>query len=159
MVENPFVYGCSFKRIIAPKFARMEVNQDTSGNRGKQGVIANCENLEELEVGTITTLSGTLVRDCPKLIKIVIGQDTAISLNLKWWEPDETVLDGGTNQDTFLQNFRDHIALRLTDQGSGLTLTLSQAVRNAIHAAESTYGIEDIIVNQKHWTLSPAPSA
>ena len=93
--------------------------------------------------------------NCPKLVDIEFGNlggKANCSINLAGWNPT----DKGT---TFLQNFRDHIALRLTDQGSGLTLTLSQAVRNAIHAAEATYGIEDIIVNQKHWTLSPAPSA
>ena len=88
----------------------------------------------------------------PSLIDLELGQGVDVNTNLSGWNPT----DKGT---TFLQNFRDHIALRLTDQGSGKTLTLSQAVRNAIHAAESTYGIEDIIVNQKHWTLSPAPSA
>ena len=92
------------------------------------------------------------------LVDFEIGAGTAISLHLNWWKPTNVLADADKTA-TFLQNFRDHIALRLTDQGSGLTLTLSQAVRNAIHAAESTYGIEDIIVNQKHWTLSPAPSA
>jgi hypothetical protein len=73
------------------------------------------------------------------------------SLNISAYNPT----DKGT---TFLQNFREHIALRLTANGSGKTLTLSQAVRNAIHAAESTYGIENIIVTQKGWTISPAPN-
>ena len=113
----------------------------------------------------------------PRLIDFEVGADglggLAISLDTSsWWNPtyvlstnptgNDLVPSGSTcqtNLEQFLVNFRDHIALRLTDQGSGLTLTLSQAVRNAIHAAESTYGIEDIIVNQKHWTLSPAPSA
>ena len=69
--------------------------------------------------------------------------------------------EGATAQNNlqqFLSNFRDYIALRLTDNGSGKTLTLSQAVRNAIHAAESTYGIENIIITQKGWTISPAPN-
>ena len=91
---------------------------------------------------------------CPNLLLLEVGA-VETNLNISFWSP---TLDQ-TNLEQFLVNFRDHIALRLTDQGSGLTLTLSQAVRNAIHAAESTYGIEDIIVNQKHWTLSPAPSA
>ena len=91
---------------------------------------------------------------CPNLLLFEVGP-VETNLNISFWSP---TLDQ-TNLEQFLVNFRDHIALRLTDQGSGLTLTLSQAVRNAIHAAESTYGIEDIIVNQKHWTLSPAPSA
>ena len=74
------------------------------------------------------------------------------------WNPTNVLADADKTA-TFLQNFKEHIALRLTDQGSGKTLTLSQAVRDAIHAAEATYGIEAIIVTQKGWTLSPAPTA
>ena len=73
----------------------------------------------------------------------------------------DLIEEGSTAQNNlqqFLSNFRDYIALRLTDNGSGKTLTLSQAVRNAIHAAESTYGIENIIITQKGWTISPAPN-
>ena len=62
------------------------------------------------------------------------------------------------NLQQFLSNFRDYIAERLTDKGKGFTLTLSQEVRNAIHAAEATYGIENIIITQKGWTISPAPN-
>ena len=86
------------------------------------------------------------------LIDLEIGAGTAISLNLAYWNPSDKTA-------TFLQNFKEHIALRLTSNGSGKTLTLSQEVRDAIHAAEATYGIEAIIVTQKGWTLSPAPTA
>ena len=54
----------------------------------------------------------------------------------------------------FLSNFKTYIANRLTDQGSGLTLTLSQAVRDAI---EGDPTIAQIITS-KGWTISPAPS-
>ena len=96
--------------------------------------------------------------DSPNLIDLEVGEGTAISWNIWGWNPTNVLSDADKTA-TFLQNFRDHIALRLTDQGSGLTLTLSQAVRDAIHAAEATYGIEAIIVTQKGWTLSPAPGA
>ena len=122
--------------------------------------IRNCAALERVQMGKIV-YNGALqwyFPGCPELIDVEIGAGTDVSLNLSGWNPTNVLADADKTA-TFLQNFRDHIALRLTDQGSGLTLTLSQAVRNAIHAAESTYGIEDIIVNQKHWTLSPAPSA
>jgi hypothetical protein len=89
-----------------------------------------------------------------KLRHLEIGAGTAISLNFANWTPDSETL---AHQD-FLPNFRTYIALRLTDNGSGKTLTLSQAVRNAIHAAEATYGIENIIITQKGWTISPAPN-
>ena len=133
------------------------------------GLAYQCANLRkvvvgDLSYGTISGTSGTSANGmgfsgCPKLVDIEVGAngvDVSVSMDMRWWNPTYSLENELT---TFLQNFRDHIALRLTDQGSGLTLTLSQAVRNAIHAAESTYGIEDIIVNQKHWTLSPAPSA
>ena len=89
---------------------------------------------------------------CLDIEKVTWNMDFSKDIDLSFWNPT----DKGT---TFLQNFKEHIALRLTDQGSGKTLTLSQAVRDAIHAAEATYGIEAIIVTQKGWTLSPAPTA
>ena len=146
MCNNP-----ALKWVNIPKF-------DTTQNVTGQAILCNNPELERVKMGKLiqfsmrSNLGNEVFYNCPKLVDVEIGADTAISLYLAAWNPT----DKGT---TFLQNFRDHIALRLTDQGSGLTLTLSQAVRNAIHAAESTYGIEDIIVNQKHWTLSPAPSA
>ena len=79
------------------------------------------------------------------------GMDFSKSIDLSGWNPTN-------NLRQFLQNFRTYIALRLADNGSGLTLTLSQAVRNAIHAAEATCGIENIIITQKGWTISPAPN-
>ena len=109
----------------------------------------------------------------PKLIDFEICADgglLSISLNLSSWNPsyvlsdnptgNDLVTDEGisTNLDQFLHNFREHIALRLTSNGSGLTLTLSQAVRDAIHAAEATYGIEAIIVTQKGWRIQPDAS-
>ena len=73
------------------------------------------------------------------------------------WNPTNVLSDADKTA-TFLQNFREHIALRLTANGSGKTLTLSQAVRDAIHAAEATYGIEAIIVTQKGWRIQPDAS-
>ena len=134
--------------------------------QGLEGLLLTNSNNVNLCHGTYPANIST------KLILLDIKEGFAQNLNLTYWNPSYVLSDNPTGNDLvpegstcqtnleqFLVNFRDHIALRLTDQGSGLTLTLSQAVRNAIHAAESTYGIEDIIVNQKHWTLSPAPSA
>lgn len=86
------------------------------------------------------------------LLKIKVG--FAANLNLQYWSP---TLDS-SNLQQFLSNFKTYIAERLTDNGSGKTLTLSQEVRNAIHAAEATYGIENIIITKKGWTISPAPN-
>ena len=118
-------------------------------------VEASCNALKTFKFGTLTRyspLSFNSYYNCPNLIDLQVGQGTCCNLDFSSWNPT----DKGT---TFLQNFKEHIALRLTDQGSGKTLTLSQAVRDAIHAAEATYGIEAIIVTQKGWTLSPAPGA
>lgn len=126
------------------------------GTTGAGGTLKNMPKLAELHIGKVAFVSNSynteFLENCGSLIKLVIYGDLNQNLYLNSWNPT----DKGT---TFLQNFREHIALRLTANGTGKTLTLSQAVRNAIHAAESTYGIENIIVTQKGWTLSPAPTA
>ena len=102
------------------------------------------------------------------LIHLEIGSCSK-NMYLTYWSPTnaldasrtDLIEEGSTAQNNlqqFLQNFRDYIAERLADNGTGLTLTLSQEVRNAIHAAEATYGIENIIITQKGWTISPAPN-
>ena len=109
-----------------------------------------------------------------KLIHFEIGAGTAISLNLSTWNPSYVLSDnpngtdlieeGSTaqnNLDQFLQNFRSHIALRLTSNGSGKTLTLSQAVYDAIKDEthlfvfdEGTMTIYAYLTNIKHWTVT-----
>lgn len=106
-------------------------------------------------------------------VHLEFGEGTAVSLLLNTWNPTmalRTDTDAedyvdlredmtlANNLQQFLSNFRSYIAERLTDNGTGLTLTLSQEVRNAIHAAEATYGIENIIITKKGWTISPAPN-
>lgn len=108
--------------------------------------------LARVRMGRVTAIGKTAFKDCTALIDLEFADGVESNINLTSWNPT----DKGT---TFLQNFKNHIALRLTSNGRGLTLTLSQAVRDAIHAAEATYGIEAIIVTQKGWTLSPAPTA
>ena len=126
--------------------------------------------LGSVESGSIYNwLSGT----ADSLIHFEFGADglggLKISINLSWWTATncldasrtDLIEEGSTAQNNlqqFLQNFRDYIALRLIDKGTGLTLTLSQEVRNAIHAAEDEYGIENIIITKKCWTISPAPN-
>ena len=112
--------------------------------------------------GAVTRFPGRFIQQnsnnlMSNLMHLEFGAGTAISLNLSQWGA-ENCLDTEDHKALFLSNFRDYIALRLTDNGSGKTLTLSQAVRNAIHAAEATYGIENIIITQKGWTISPAPN-
>ena len=94
------------------------------------------------------------------LIDFEVGQGTAINLNLSQWGAENVLADADKTA-TFLQNFRDHIALRLTDQGSGKTLTLSQAVYDAIKDEthlfvfdEGTMTIYAYLTNIKHWTVT-----
>ena len=118
--------------------------------------------------GLVPTSSNGVFKDSPNLIHIECSIAN-LSIYLNYWSPTnaldasrtDLIEEGSTAQNNlqqFLSNFKTYIAERLTDKGAGLTLTLSQEVRNAIHAAESTYGIENIIITQKGWTISPAPN-
>lgn len=147
-------------------------------------LIHSCENLEEVYMPKWTGYRNwRIIRNCPKVWKVVLGNISygvpslygsyaypfdslvnlyhleiagcTVSLNLSSWKPTTALSD---NLQQFLSNFKTYIAERLTDKGTGLTLTLSQEVRNAIHAAEDEYGIENIIITQKGWTISPAPN-
>lgn len=114
--------------------------------------------LTELRMPSLKRMSSPLssnshIGTTPKLLLLEVGA-METSANLSGWVPDSETLE---HQD-FLMNFKTYIAERLTDKGTGLTLTLSQEVRNAIHAAEDEYGIENIIITQKGWTISPAPN-
>ena len=136
--------------------------QQQSADANKVYYFRNCPNVESINVGTLTSFNsinfmviGDNNATMQKLVNFEIGAGTAISLNLAYWNPTYA-LQNQLSQ--FLQNFKEHIALRLTANGSGKTLTLSQAVRDAIHAAEATYGIEAIIVTQKGWRIQPDAS-
>lgn len=115
---------------------------------------SSCPNITELRMPKLKSVTGRIVygnqANRASLALIEVGA-METSLVLSWWNPT----DKGA---TFLSNFREYIANRLTDKGTGLTLTLSQEVRNAIHAAEDEYGIENIIITKKGWTISPAPN-
>ena len=106
-------------------------------------------------------------------VHLEFGEGTAVALMLNTWNPtmalrtdtdaedyvdlrEDITLENNLQQ--FLSNFKTYIAERLTDKGTGKTLTLSKEVRNAIHAAEDEYGIENIIITKKGWTISPAPN-
>ena len=146
------------------------------GGYASQSNMCNFDVLRKVTLGAVTAditdgYHQAFYND-PNLIHLEFGADggkVSINLWLNMWNPTnaldasrtDLIEEGSTAQNNlqqFLSNFRDYIALRLTDQGSGKTLTLSQAVRNAIHAAESTYGIENIIITNKGWTISPAPN-
>jgi hypothetical protein len=87
---------------------------------------------------------------CPNLILLEVGA-VQTSLNISFWNPTTALAE---RLDEFLSNFKTYIAQRLTDKGSGLTLTLSQAVRDAIQTDPEIVSI----ITSKGWTISPAPS-
>ena len=143
------------------------------------GVAYDCPKLWKVRLGGLNDATGygygtenaIGFPDCPNLVHLEIGCDEPVakSVDARWYDPTnaldasrtDLIEEGSTatnNLQQFLQNFKTYIAERLTDNGKGLTLTLSQEVRNAIHAAENEYGIENIIITQKGWTISPAPN-
>ena len=145
-------------------------------------MVHNCPNLQRVVFGKLIadfvsaygSYGENFTGSNSKMVHFEIGAGTAVSLHLNWWNPSYILSDNPTGTDLieegstaqnnlqqFLENFRDYIADKLQGGypiGQGPILTLSQAVRNAIHAAESTYGIENIIITQKGWTISPAPN-
>ena len=156
--NSPCFYDCpNLEEIILPNLQYC----NHYGIETKGGGLANkCPNLRKVVVGdlsdtTITQYGGSSGNglgfvDCPNLIHLEIGQGTSVSLDMRWWTPTTALAD---NLPLFLSNFRQYIADRLSDNGSGKTLTLSQEVRDAIHSA----GIDTIITN-KGWTISPVPT-
>jgi predicted ATPase len=76
--------------------------------------------------------------------------------------------DCHNNLEQFLKNFRTYIALRLADNGSGKTLTLSAAVFSSIWDANGNpqvlqdgldqlrADIHNIVKTTKHWDVNKA---
>ena len=167
------------KKIVAPKLRTL------SGRCFYDWRIAN-EPLVELRLPELRNIpegfllcwtGDTSRKPWVNLILFEIGSD--VSLNISAWNPtnalsssasdlvaDPTAHPTWKNLDQFLQNFREHIALRLTSNGSGKTLTLSQAVFDTIWNADGTpkstdpdsviYQINKIIKTDKHWSVNRA---
>ena len=169
---NGIIYGCP--NVTRLDMSAIEYVNHYSRNSGSAdfAMIGDMQGLYEIDFGNITTWTGSwtgghnFIIGCPKSGCLKF-KSVQCSMNLMYWNPSvaldasstDLIEEGSTatnNLQQFLQNFRDYIAERLTDNGKGLYLTLSQEVRNAIHAAEDEYGIENIIIPQKGWTISPA---
>ena len=147
-------------------------------NQTLSPLVGSLAELRLLSLGTLeeygmTDNYGKIVGSgCPKLIDLRVG--SKVSFTISNWNPsyvlsdnptgNDLVTDEGisTNLEQFLQNFRDHIALRLTDQGSGLTLTLSHDVFEAIGFLDGTIPSSDIrfeirtIIGNKGWKVKCA---
>ena len=134
----------------------------------------NCPKLRYVKFGKVTTFTrgaqgggNTNIEwdGCGALIDIEFADGVACNIDLGTWNPTNVLADADKTA-TFLQNFREHIALRLTNQGSGLTLTLSQAVFDTIWNQDGTpkstdpdsviYQINKIIKTDKHWSVNRA---
>jgi hypothetical protein len=103
-------------------------------------------------LGTLTEFRNVYIVDdkSTELVHVEFGQGTSTNIYLQRWQPSAETLA----LPEFLSNFKQFIAQRLTDKGSGLTLTLSQAVRDAIQTDPEIVSI----ITSKGWTISPAPS-
>ena len=178
-----FISTCqNLKKVSLPKLKQYGVvNGSSFSNEGMYCcLIHSCENLEEVYLPSYTGYKNwRIVRNVPNLRKLVLGvissgvpalygstaypfdscvnlvhleiQGCTVSLDLRSWNPTTALSE---RLPEFLSNFKTYIANRLTDQGSGLTLTLSQAVRDAIQTDPDIVNI----ITSKGWTISPAPS-
>lgn len=134
---NLFYNNQALEEIYLPGFTNHNIS-----------IMRNCPALKKLTLGKITAWSVPSRGDWDaeydefkkevNLIDIVFGEGSAANINLANWNPTNVLADADKTA-TFLQNFKEHIALRLTDQGSGKTLTLSQAVYDAVKGTNGGY--------------------
>jgi hypothetical protein len=163
ILECPVLYGCASSNatnvnLIAnnPNLRYVDLRGFTKKNIN---IVRNCPQLETLILGKITEWSAPDKGDAAyhefekeeNLIHLEFGEGSAASIKLPYWSPTTALSE---RLPEFLSNFKTYIAQRLTDKGSGLTLTLSQAVRDAIQTDPSIVSI----ITSKGWTISPAPS-
>ena len=153
------IWDCAeLEEFIAPNLTKLNLSNYPNN---ENAMLVKCLALKKIVLGKIEVIrngkSQTATGDaitgggvCLNLVHLEIGQGTNVSLMLSNWNPTTALAD---NLSLFLSNFRLYIADRLSDNGSGKTLTLSQEVRDAIHSA----GIDTIITN-KGWTISPVPT-
>lgn len=142
------VYGCpNLEELYLPKWT----------GYCSWRIVQHCPALKKLVLGTISTGVPALYNStsypfshCTNLVHLEI-QGCVVSLDLCSWSPTTALAE---RLPEFLSNFKTYIAQRLTDNGSGLTLTLSQAVRDAIQQDPDIVNI----ITSKGWTISPAPS-
>jgi hypothetical protein len=123
-----FIESCNaLEEFIAPKLSTIHAVVFYNYN----SMLSRCPNLKKIVVGTITSIKtysqyegsdAFTNTECPNLIHFEIGDGTAVSLRLSNWNPTTALAE---RLPEFLSNFKTYIAHRLTDKGSGKTLTLS----------------------------------
>ena len=163
ILECPVLYGCASTNATNVNLIANNPNLryvDLRGfTRKNINIVRNCPQLEALILGKITEWSAPDKGDAAyhefekeeNLIHLEFGEGSAANIKLPYWNPTTALAE---RLDEFLSNFKTYIAHRLTDNGSGLTLTLSPAVRDAIQQDPEIVSI----ITSKGWTISPAPS-
>ena len=157
--NSPMFGECpNLEEIIMPRLGYINHYGITTKNGG---IAYDCQKLWKVQLGDLNDATGyghgtenaIGFPDCPNLIHLEIGCNglVAKSVDARWWNPTTALAE---RLPEFLSNFKTYIANRLTDKGSGLTLTLSQAVRDAIQTDPEIVNI----ITSKGWTISPAPS-
>jgi hypothetical protein len=176
------VSGNNVTEIVADKLVNITTNV---GNAYAVNFV-NCPKLRKLVLGKVENISinGLALNNCTDLIHLEFGEGVDINLTLAGsvssinWNPtnaldaslDTLVTDEDchNNLEQFLQNFRTYIALRLADNGSGKTLTLSAAVFSSIWDANGNpqvlgdgldqlrADIHNIVKTTKHWDVNKA---
>lgn len=114
---------------------------------------ASEDSLEKLYLGYLNSEAHAINLSNQTSLSLISLKGCSGNFNLSTWNPT-SVLSDSERLPIFLSNFKTYIAERLSEQGSGKTLTLSQAVRDAI---EGDPTIAQIITS-KGWSISPAPS-
>jgi hypothetical protein len=159
-VAVPIAAHCSnLKEVYMPKMTSFYTGQQAypEGNVNSCYYFTSCPNIEKIVLGKLLSFdSANFTYYQPSspmlnLIHLEIGEGTDISLKMAQWIPTTALSE---RLPEFLSNFKTYIAQRLTDHGSGLTLTLSQTVRDAIQQDPEIVSI----ITSKGWTISPAPS-
>ena len=180
--EGTFIHGCkNLKRVSFPELHTFGkgLADDAYGN-AYNILIKNCESLEEVYMPKWSgAISWRIVRGVPNLKKLVLGHITSgvpalygstaypfdscanlvhleiqgcvVSLDLRSWNPT-AVLSDSERLPEFLSNFKTYIAERLSEQGSGKTLILSQAVYEVISADNEII----TIIHNKGWNIAQA---
>ena len=142
------------QEFIAPKLRTL-----TGGSWNEQRNLGNASSrtddaLVKVVVGYGSAFShANYLMNHPNLIHVEIRQTADTNVNLAGWNPTNVLADQDLLQQ-FLQNFREYIALRLTDNGSGKTITLSQAVFSAVIEGASPI-CDEIkgIIEDKGWKV------
>ena len=146
---NCIMYNdAALEELIMPNLSELYHNSDYQHCY----CVSLCPSIKKIVLGTLTEFRNVYIVDdkSTELVHVEFGQGTSTNIYLQRWQPSEETI---ANPE-FLSNFKTYIAQRLTDKGSGKTLTLSQAVRDAIQTDPEIVSI----ITSKGWTISPAPS-